>query len=665
MATELKWGIIGPGGIARAFARGLAGSRTGRLVAVGSRSQESADRFGEEFEIQRRHTSYEQLLADDQVDAVYVATPHPMHPEWVVKAAEAGKHILCEKPMGVNHAQAMAMCDAAARHDVFLMEAFMYRCHPQTQKLVDLVREGAVGEVRAMQGSFAFNAGFNPEGRLFSQELAGGGILDVGCYPVSMSRLIAGTALGRDFAEPVAVEAVGHLCETGVDAWTYASLKFEGDIIAQVGTGVQLELDNTFTIFGSKGRITVPSPWIPAREGGQAVITLRRSGRDPEEITVETAVPLYGNEADTVAKYLDNRQAKSPAMSWDDTLGNMATLDRWRQAIGVALDLERPENQTRTIHGRRLARRGEHNMQYGSIPGVETQVSRVVMGCDNQESLLHASAMFDGYFEAGGNTFDTAYIYGGGKQEQLLGAWMKNRGVRDQVVVITKGAHSPHCFPKKITAQLRESLERLQTDRADIYFMHRDNPDVPVGEFVDVLNEHRDAGRIGAFGGSNWSIPRLRAANAYAEAAGKTGFAVLSNNFSLARMVNAVWGGCLAASDPEYRGFLEETQLCLMPWSSQARGFFLGRARPDDLSDEELVRCWYCDDNFQRLERVNRMAAERGVLPINIALAYVLSQPFPTFPLIGPRTLSELRTSLPALDVELTAEERRWLNLED
>ncbi len=663
--TQLQWGIIGLGNIARAFANGVAGSQSGKLVAVGSRAQESADRFGEEFGVDKRYPSYEQLLADDEVQAVYIATPHPMHGEWVIKAAEAGKHILCEKPVGINHAQAMAMIEAAVRHDVFFMEAFMYRCHPQTQKLVDLAKEGAVGEVRALQGSFAFNAGFNADSRIFAQKLGGGGILDVGCYPVSMARLIAGAALGRDFADPLEVSAVGHLCETGVDGWTFATLKFEGDILAQVGTGVQLSLDNTFTVFGSEGKIVVPAPWVPARDGGRVVFSLHKGG-EVEEIEIATEVPLYGIEADTVAQYIEARQATSPAMSWNDTLGNMQTLDRWRQAIGFTLDQEKAESEVPTIHRRPLARRSDHEMLYGEARGIDKPMSRVVMGCDNQSSMPHAAAMFDGFFEAGGNAFDTAYIYGGGQKEELLGQWMKDRGVRDEVVLISKGAHSPNCFPDKITSQLHESLERLQTDHADIYFMHRDNLEVPVGEFVDVLNEHKDSGRITAFGGSNWSIERVVEANAYAAKNDKTGFSVLSNNFSLARMVEAVWDGCLAASDPDYRHFLEEEQLALMPWSSQARGFFLvGRAHPDKRDDEELVRCWYCDDNFQRLERVNEMAQQRGVLPINIALAYVLCQPFPTFPLIGPRTLEELRTSLPALGVGLTEEERRWLNLED
>ena len=223
MADTLHWGIIGAGGIAKNFAKGVAHSRTGRIAAVGSRSKEKADKFAEEFcPSARRHGSYEALLADRDVQAVYIATPHPMHAEWAVKAAEAGKHILCEKPIGINHAEAMAIVEAARHHDVFLMEAFMYRCSPQTAKLVELLRAKTIGEVRVIRASFSFHAGFNPEGRLFRNALAGGGILDVGCYGVSMSRLVAGVATGKDFAEPIDVKGCGHLGATGVDEWAAA-----------------------------------------------------------------------------------------------------------------------------------------------------------------------------------------------------------------------------------------------------------------------------------------------------------------------------------------------------------------------------------------------------------------------------------------------------------
>jgi aryl-alcohol dehydrogenase-like predicted oxidoreductase len=273
--------------------------------------------------------------------------------------------------------------------------------------------------------------------------------------------------------------------------------------------------------------------------------------------------------------------------------------------------------------------------------------------------------MFDAFFERGGTAFDTAYVYGGGAHERSLGHWMKIRGVRDQVVVVAKGAHTPLCFPHAITSQVHESLDRLQTDHADVYVMHRDNPDVPVGEFVDVLNEHVRAGRFRAFGGSNWSMARIAEANEYAKRKGLQGFSIVSNNFSLARMVNPVWKGCIAASDPESRAYLQQTQLTLLSWSSQARGFFTDRAHRDQsLNDEEMNRCWYSEDNWQRRERVVELANRRGVLPINIALAYVLNQPFPAFALIGPRTLEELRTSLPALGIRLSPDELLWLNLE-
>jgi len=201
-------------------------------------------------------------------------------------------------------------------------------------------------------------------------------------------------------------------------------------------------------------------------------------------------------------------------------------------------------------------------------------------------------------------------------------------------------------------------------DYVDIYMMHRDNPEIPVGEFIDCLNGEVRAGRMRAFGGSNWALERVEAANAYAEARGLQGFSAVSNNFSLARMVDPVWTGCIQASDPKSREWLTRRQLPLMPWSSQARGFFAGRADPKDLSDRELVRCWYSEDNFRRLARAEELARKRGVLPIQIALAYVLCQPFPTLALIGPRTLAETRTSLPALDIALSADELRWLNLE-
>jgi predicted dehydrogenase/aryl-alcohol dehydrogenase-like predicted oxidoreductase len=673
MTEKLNWGIIGTGAIAKTFASALAKSRTGELIAVASRTQEKADEFSESFQIPpaKRYRNYSALLTDKDVQAVYIATPHPLHAQWTIKAIEAGKHVLVEKPMAVNQYDAQAMVEAARAHNRLMMEAFMYRCHPQTRALVDLLKQKTIGNVRVIQATFSFRGGFNPDSRLYKNALAGGGILDIGCYPVSIVRLLAGAAMGADFADPLDLKAVGHLESTGVDGYSLAILKFPGEILAQIAGGIAVNQENVVRIFGTEGRIFLPNPWVADRANPTiGKIIIHRNGQpEPQEIDCPADVTAFTLEADAFgdAVLAGKTQASAPAMTWADSLGNIATLDAWRSQIGVVYDFEKPQGYPSvTVADRPLTVASNHRMRYGSLPNVKKKISRLVMGVDNQRTLPHAMVMFDAFFEQGGNTFDTAFVYGGGTMEPLLGHWMKNRNVRDNVVVIAKGAHTPHCNPLAITQQLTQSLDRLQTDYADIYIMHRDNPEIPVGEFVDVLNREAKAGRIKAFGGSNWSLARVEEANNYAKKHGLHGFSLVSNNFSLARMVEAVWDGCIAASDSESRAWFAHTQFPLFAWSSQARGFFTDRAHQDkSLNDAEMNRCWYSDDNWQRRQRVLELAEKKKVLPINIALAYVLFQPFPTFALIGPRVLEELRTSLPALDIELTPPEVAWLNLSE
>jgi aryl-alcohol dehydrogenase-like predicted oxidoreductase len=286
--------------------------------------------------------------------------------------------------------------------------------------------------------------------------------------------------------------------------------------------------------------------------------------------------------------------------------------------------------------------------------------------------------LWDHYYELGGNCFDTAHMYGGGSMETLLGAWQAQRGIREDLVIIGKGAHTPDNHPEAVARQLDESLERLQTDHVDLYFLHRDNLQVPVGEFVDALDAEVRRGRVRAYGGSNWTLPRIRAANEYAAENHKQPFDAVSNQLSLARMVDPIWPGVQTAADPEFTDYLCGAGMALLPWSAQARGFFTDWAdvvlQTSGSSSRtcaamhpaaaELARCWFAPDNFQRRERARRLAGERGADAIQIALAYVLAQPFPCFPLIGPRTLAETRSSIAALDLELTQCERQWLNLE-
>ncbi len=337
--NTLSWGILGTGRIAGVFAKQLSQSNTGKLAAVGSRTRASAEKFAAEYHPARSHARYEALLADPAVQAVYITTPHPMHAEWSIKAAEAGKHILCEKPLALNYNEAKAAVDAARKHDVFLMEAFMYRCHPQTARLVDLLRQKTIGEVRVIRGSFSFHREFNPEARLFNKTLGGGGILDVGCYPISASRLIAGVAMGKPFADPLEVKGCAHFAATGVDTWAVASLKFPGDILASLTAGAEVQQDNVLRIYGTHGKIFVPAPWTQINDGPAAKLLVERKGESVQEIVVEASQPAYAIEADHVAAHIEKRQA--PAMTWEDSLGNMKTLDRWRESIGLVYDSEK------------------------------------------------------------------------------------------------------------------------------------------------------------------------------------------------------------------------------------------------------------------------------------------------------------------------------------
>lgn len=666
MKPIVRWGILGAGRIAKVFAEALPHSRTGRLAAVASRDREKAEAFVAQWPEARSYGSYESLLADPEIDAVYIALPHPHHARWAVAAARAGKHLLCEKPLTLNHGEAMGVIEAARENDVFLMEAFMYRCHPLTARWLDLIRSGAIGKAGVIRATFSFHAPYNPNSRLFNNELGGGGILDVGCYPMSIARLAAGAALDMPFAEPLKVSGEAHLePQEGIDLWATANARFQDGIIAQLACGVGLAQEAGLWVYGSAGSLHVPNPFTPPLKGGDCSLFLTRKGKI-EEIVLNSGEWLYALEADAVGEALACGHKESPAMTLADTLGNMAALDAWRSAVDLVYRSEKPDFDFPTISGEPL-RKGTRKgpaMRYGKIPGVETPVSRLIFGCDNQTTMTHGAAIWDDYFERGGNAFDTAWGYTGGVTERLLGRWIAQRGIRKEVAVLVKGAHTPYCFPEALTNQLHESLERLDTDYADLYVMHRDNPEIPVSEFVDVLNEHYRAGRIKAFGGSNWTLERLKEANAYAESRGLRKFDLVSNNFSLARMVQPVWKNCVASSTPEFRQWHTETGGALLAWSSQARGFFTDRAGRDKIDDPEMVRSWYSDDNFERRERAITLARQKGVAPIHIALAYVLEQPFAPFALIGPRLISETASTCEALAISLTPQELAWLNLE-
>jgi len=317
-------------------------------------------------------------------------------------------------------------------------------------------------------------------------------------------------------------------------------------------------------------------------------------------------------------------------------------------------------------------------MQYGHVRGIDKPISRLVQGTVmvSSDRLDESFELLDGIFELGCTTFDTAHVYGNGDNERTVGRWVRDRGLREQVVIIGKGAHHSQdrrrVTPFDITADIHDSLARFGFDYIDLYILHRDDPNAPVGPIVEILNEHKEAGLINAFGGSNWTHERVQAANEYAQSHGLTPFVVSSPNFSLARQVQPPWPGCVSISGPEgedARRWYQGAGIALFTWSSLAGGFFSGRFRRDNLDSfdgylEKLCVSSYCyEENFQRLDRVRELGEKKGLTVPQVAMAYVMSQPLNIFALTGTEHVSEFAANLEASEIRLTQAEIDWLEL--
>lgn len=311
-------------------------------------------------------------------------------------------------------------------------------------------------------------------------------------------------------------------------------------------------------------------------------------------------------------------------------------------------------------------------MKYAHFAPLNRDLSRLVLGSMvfRTDALELTFELLDTWKALGGNVVDTAHLYSGGSSERALGKWLDARGGRQDLVILSKGAHHNtdrrRVTPEDITCDLRDSLARLKTDYVDLYVLHRDDPAVPVGPVVEILNEHKRAGRIRSFGGSNWTPARLDEANAYAAERGLEGFSCSSPHLSLAVPNGIIWEGCVDARDPESMAWYARTRMPLFAWSSQARGFFTGAFTPKNVAENDLMsRVYDSPGNWERLRRAEELGRRRGFSAIQVALAWVLHQPFPVFPLIGPATVEELNSCARALDLELMPEEVGWLDLID
>jgi xylose dehydrogenase (NAD/NADP) len=318
------WGIISTADINRKVIPGAKASPKVDLVAVASRDQGRVEAYAREWEIERAYGSYEALLADSDIDAVYISLPNTLHCEWSIRAVEAGKHVLCEKPLSRHPAEVEAAFDAAERAGRILSEAFMYRHNPQTKRLLELVGDGAIGELRLVRSAFSYSL-YDPENIRLQPEVEGGALMDVGCYCVSGSRLVGG--------EPVGVYGQAWYGETGTD-WVFTgSLRFPNDVLAIFHCGTALPERDELEVIGSEGSLFLDDPWhcnVP-------VIELRR-GERVERLEVERA-DSYRLELENVGDAIAGEA--EPLLGREDALGQARALEALHRSAqsGQAVEL--------------------------------------------------------------------------------------------------------------------------------------------------------------------------------------------------------------------------------------------------------------------------------------------------------------------------------------
>ncbi|MDC3302320.1 aldo/keto reductase [Gammaproteobacteria bacterium] len=666
--TNIRWGIVGTGSIATAFAHSIKYSNNSSLEAVYGRNESKLKDFCNKFEVEDINEP-NNLFTAEHIDAIYIATPHSTHYEYCLSAIRNKKHILCEKPLTVNHLESMVLLNLAKESNVFLMEAFMYRTHPQTANILDSldVFQDSKEEI-IIESSFGFTAELSESHRLRNPMLGGGAILDVGCYPLSISKLIAGRIQGELFSDPESIEASGRIDSTGVDLQSTASLVFSDRIKAEISCAIDEEYSNNLIVRSGDLKIVASQPWHCGQfQEGKSSIEIYKNQQLIKEIPFEDKVGLFTREINHASECIIKGEIESNYINHADTQSNMLWLEKWRQEINIVCPLSHfkgsplPDSKFYSIQRPKL--------QSTSLNGVKKLGSRLALGCDNQTSSLHAFTMFDHFYGSGGRIFDTAYIYNNGKGDKYLGDWINSRNIEDEIIVLGKGVHTPDCEPKFIRPQIEESLSRLNINKIDIFCLHRDNPKIPVAEFMDALNEVKNDGLIGNIGASNWEMGRFAEARDYALKNNMEPFTVLSNNFSLAEMVDPVWPGCVGVNN-SYLEYLMDNQIMLFPWSSQARGFFIEKKEItsnehfSNPSLEEEMRVWHCKKNLQRRKVCFAIAAQRGVQPIQVALAYVIQKSSLIFPLVGPRTIMEAESSIAATKLNLTEEEMSSLAID-
>ena len=325
--NHVKWGILGTSFISEVMAKAMQMSATSQLVAIGSRSIETANKFAKEYSIPRAYSDYHQLLNDPDLDAVYIGLPNHLHKEWIIRSAYAGKHILCEKPFVINEREAREVIAVLEKHNIICMEALMYRYHPFTKKLQSLINEKVIGNIRLMNATYTANIAD------IANPTAGGSIRNLGCYPVSLVRLLAN-------AEPKEIISLGRINQKNKpDNQASVILKFANHSMAVISTADDLEMSWQFDVYGTEGRLKVlTNPWLPSDKDNQLVI-YRNNAVTPIEVNVAADKLLYTYQIDAVNNQILKNATLYEGVSLDDSLNNVIVLEAWvRQVMANSSD---------------------------------------------------------------------------------------------------------------------------------------------------------------------------------------------------------------------------------------------------------------------------------------------------------------------------------------
>lgn len=328
MDDVIRWGIMSTGNMAQNFARALIPLQDAQLVAVGSRTQDSTETFGHHFDVAHRHASYEALAADPDVDAIYVATPHGRHYEDMLLCIEHGKHILCEKAFTINAKQAEDIFRRADEKGLLVVEAMWTRFLPAFRKLLSLIDEGALGEVRTVMADFGFRAAYDPQGRLFNPLLGGGVLLDVTVYPIMLALSVLG--------EPSRIETTAAIGEIGVDVQNSIIFAYDDGRQATLTSSLQVNLPCEAYIAGTEAQVRMPFHWWNTRE-----YQIIRRDAEPETINMPFEHSGYSYEAIEFMDCLRKGKKESKMMSRADTLLLMRTMDAIREKWGLVYPMEK------------------------------------------------------------------------------------------------------------------------------------------------------------------------------------------------------------------------------------------------------------------------------------------------------------------------------------